>query len=230
MFTETVSCVNSASYAGMGTEKRKICDSLTVPSKTTTPRQKRAARAANLTLAQVAVSLGCSESRVKQLVSETKLHPVNLGNGPGGGLVFARSDVARHKRSTCELDVAQQLEQGRHPLDVYFEADGRYSMDDVQAAMTKWARLTGCWVIEAPRGSYARWLERMGLTSITPRQLRRLIEALLGDATVGNRARSYLADQRAHNGQGEAKANERKERGRMGRKAIVALELEQVAG
>lgn len=210
----------------MQTGFEKICDRFEVKRKTTSPRTKRTARAANLTLPQVAVALGVSTSRVGQLVQEQKLHPVNLGNGPGGGLVFARSDVARHKRSQCELDVARELEQGRHPLDVYFEADGRYSLADVHAAMDEWAQLTGCWVIEAPRGSYARWLERMGLTSISPRQLRRLIEALLGDATIGNHVRSYLADQRQHNGQGIARAEERKQRGRMGRKALDALELE----
>jgi hypothetical protein len=191
------------------------------------PNRQKTGGAANLTAAQVAVVLGCSESRVKGLVADGRLHPVNLGPGPRGGFVFARSDVARHKRSECEHDVAKQLEQGRHPLDVYFEADGRYSLDDVHAAMNRWAKLTGCWIIEAPRGSYARWLERMGLTSITPRQLRRLLEALLGDPTIGQRARSYLADQRQYNGQGEKQVLERKERGRMGRKAVDALALEQ---
>lgn len=204
-----------------------FCEIWDVTGKKPTPQNKRTARAANLTLAQVAAVLCCSESRVKQLVSEAKLHPVHLGRGPGGGLVFARSDVTRYKRSECEHVVAEQLELGRHPLDVYFEADGRFSMDDVHAAMGKWAKLTGCWVIEAPRGSYARWLERMQLTSITPRQLRRLIEALLGDPTIGARARSYLGDQRAHNGQGEAKAAERRERGRMPRRAVKALELDE---
>ena len=194
--------------------------------KTSRPRVKTGG-AQNLTAAQVAVLLGVSEPRVKALVQEGKLHPVNLGPGPRGGYLFARSDVHRHRRAECEHDVAQQLEQGRHPLDVYFEADGRYSLEDVHRAMNQWAKLTGCWVIEAPRGSYARWLERMGLTSISPRQLRRLIEAMLCDSTIGPHVRSFLADQRVHNGQGEAKAEQRKQRGRMGRKAVMALELDQ---
>jgi len=196
-----------------------------VAAKKTAKKKRPTTRAGNLSLPQVAVTLGLSVSRVAQLCAEKKLHPVNLGNGPGGGLLFARSDVARFKRSDCETDVAKGLAVGMHPLDIYFAADGRYSLRDVEASMQDWARLTGCWVIEAPRGSYARWLERMQLTSITPRQLRRLIEALLGDPAIGERARSYLADQRQHNGQGEAQAATRKERGRMARKAVDALEL-----
>lgn len=200
-----------------------------MPGKKPTPQNKKTARSANLSVAQAAVALGCSESRVKQLAGEGKLNPVNLGRGPGGGLVFARTDLARYKRSACEHDVAQQLEQGRHPLDIYFEADGRYSLEDVHAAMNHWAKLTGCWVIEAPRGSYARWLERMGLVSITPRQLRRLIEAMLCDTTIGPHVRSFLADQRVHNGPSPEKVEERRKRGRMGRKAVMALELDETA-
>lgn len=193
--------------------------------KKATPKPRKAAPSRNLTQVQVAAILGVSVTRVQQLVAAQKLCPVNLGPGPGGGLVFSRADVSRHKRTECEREVARELERGTSPLDMYFLFDGKYSLRDVRLAMDDWAKLTGCWVIEAPRGSYARWLERMQLTSISPRQLRRLIEAMLADPAIAARVRSYLVDQRAHNGQGEAKAAERAERARVrgGKRQLVEL-------
>lgn len=152
----------------------------------------------NLTVAQAATYLATSQSVVYQLVSAKKLHPVRAR----GVLVFARSDLERHKGAELELEVTRELQRGVHPLDIFLEADGRMGMAAIERIMRDWAKLTGVWLVEAPRGSYARWLERMKLRSISPRALRRLLEALLTDAQVDARARSYLIDQRALNGQG----------------------------
>ena len=126
-----------------------------------------------------------------------------------GFLLFARSDLDRYRSELRELELTEAFVRGEHPIDVFMRTHGKYPLKEVNRVMLEWAKLTGVWLVEAPRGSYARWLSRMGLTSITPRALRRLVEALLTDARVADVARSYLKDQRSLNGQGEAKKKER---------------------
>jgi hypothetical protein len=181
----------------------------------------------NLTGAQAAHFLGCSLNHVHHLAGGGHLHPVRVG----GVLVFARTDLARYRKVELELEIAQELQLGTHPLDVFFKAAGRYKMADVEAAMRDWAKLTGCWVIEAPRGSYARWLERTGLERVGPRQLRRFIEGMLTDPALADGARRYFADQRTANGlsagQAQVRAQLRARREAAGGKRARELELEQ---
>lgn len=162
----------------------------------------------NLDCARACQYLRISENALYQLVKESRLHPVHVK----GSLVFARTDLERYRGERQELELTKAFMDGRHPLDVFYEADGRYPLKEVNRVMGEWARLTGVWLVEAPRGSYARWLARMGLTSISPRSLRRLIEALLTDVEIGKFARVHLADRRALNGAGETKAVERAKR------------------
>lgn len=152
----------------------------------------------NMSVAQAAVFLGCSANHVHHLASGQHLHPVRVS----GVLVFSRGDLARYRRIELELEIARELQRGTHPLDVFFTADGRYGMAEVERAMREWSKLTGCWVVEAPRGSYARWLERVGVQRVSPRQIRRFIEGMLTDAEIGVRARAYFADQRTADGIG----------------------------
>lgn len=102
----------------------------------------------------------------------------------GGRAIYTRADVLRWRSRLREVRVTRELQAGRHPVDIYLEAAGDLSLEEVTEAMAKWAKLTGAWIVEGPRGSYARWLERLGLTTVTPRQLRRLVELLLGDDYV----------------------------------------------
>ena len=168
----------------------------------------------NFSLGQAADFLQRSRQAVYHLTSQRQLHPVRVQ----GQLVFSRGDLDRYRRTELEVEVARQLTDGVHPLDIYFEAQGRYPLTEVERVMREWARLTGVWVIEGPRGSYARWLERFGLMSVPPRALRRFFEALLVDKDLEDKVRTWFSDYRKLNGVGEAQARKRFER-RYGRLA-----------
>lgn len=148
--------------------------------------------ARNFTVAQAAIRLAVPQNRVHKLVHEGRLHPVRVS----GHLIFSRSDLERHRRTALELDLAQRFTRGDHPLDVYLEAEGKVAMRDVERVLRDWARLTGVWLVEGPRGSYARWLQRFGLLRVSPRALRRFVEAMLVDQDMGERVRAYFEDER----------------------------------
>lgn len=121
---------------------------------------------------------------VAQAVTRGQLCPGRLGSYS----IFTRRDVLRwHKQrraSEIEVGITRELSKGVDPLSIYLQADGLYSLEQVAKVMLKWSKLTGLWIIEGPRGSYARWLERLGLVEVTPRMLRRVVELLLADAYV----------------------------------------------
>ena len=142
----------------------------------------------NLSVAQAAVYLRCTQNKVHRLTCDGRLHPVRIS----GHLVFARSDLERHIRAADEHEITTRLQAGEHPLDVYFTFDGHVPLKEIERVLHEWARLTGIWLIEAPRGSYARWLQRFELLRVTPRGLRRFIEAMLVDEALGARVREYL--------------------------------------
>lgn len=129
---------------------------------------------------QVAALTGLTAAAVRQAVARGHLCPGKIANQ----LVFTRRDVKRWRKQDAELVITRELTKGKHPLDVYLEADGRYPLELVNEVMIKWAKVTGRWVIEGPRGSYARWLQRLGLELVDQRMLRRLVELLLADAYV----------------------------------------------
>lgn len=159
----------------------------------------------NFDSAQAGQYLHVSQDRLYGLVAEKRLHPVKWK----AFLLFARGDLDRFRAELRELELTSAFVAGEHPIDVFMRTHGKYPLKEVNRVLLEWARLTGVWLVEAPRGSYARWLERMGLESISPRALRRLVEALLTDARIADVARSYLRDQRALNGQGAHKKKER---------------------
>ena len=145
----------------------------------------------NFNVAQAAQFLRIPQNRVHKWVSEGRLHPVRVS----GHLIFARSDLDRQDRTAVELELSRRFAAGDHPLDAYFLLDGRVSLRDVDRILHDWAKVTGVWIVEGPRGSYARWLQRFGLVRVTPRALRRVLEALLVDQDVGERIRRYFADE-----------------------------------
>lgn len=129
---------------------------------------------------QVAARANITTELVRQAVVRGQLCPGKVGTQ----LVFTRRDVDRYMAWKAEHAITTQLAAGQHPLDVYLAGDGSWSLDQVTRVMLRWAKLAGVWVVEAPRGSYARWLDRMGLTSWNPRLMRRLVELLLTDEYV----------------------------------------------
>lgn len=173
----------------------------------------------NMTVDEVVNLLGRSPSQVYQFASQGKLATVKLGNV----IVFPRAEVLRFKRQEMEVEITKKLAEGMHPLDIYFEADGRYPMREVDRVLREWAKLTGVWLVEAPRGSFARWLSRMGLTAVNPRLMRRFIEAMLTDPEIAPRARAYFVDRRQFNGSSEEKLAER---ARYRKRSLDALDVE----
>lgn len=141
-----------------------------------------------LSAEQVATQSGQTTDLVYLHVRQGLLCPGKIGSQ----YVFTRADVQRWRQLRSEHAITTELEKGAHPVDVYLQGEGRWKLDDVTATMHRWARLTGAWVIEGPRGSYARWLQRLGLIRVTPRQLRRVIELLLADPHVQQRAQLAL--------------------------------------
>lgn len=172
-----------------------------------------------MSVAHAASALKVQPSQIYQFVSAGKLHAVRAH----GLLIFPRSEILRFQRRELELDVVKQLVQGDHPLDIFFRADGQYPLREVERVMRDWAKLTGVWLIEAPRGSYARWLSRVGLERVSPRLLRRFVEAMLTDPAIQEHARAHFVDRRVLNGMSEEKKAARaKQRGRI-RAAVEAV-------
>lgn len=171
----------------------------------------------NLDAAQAARYLRIPPEKIYGLVREKALNPVKLNTL----LVFARGDVDRCAREQREFELTKAFMEGKHPLDVYYENDGRFPLREIDRTLKEWAKLTGIWLVEAPRGSYARWLTRMKLDSVSPRLLRRLLEALLTDPEIDRAARAYLQDRRALNGLGAAQ-RERRARSKLGPRVDAA--------
>lgn len=141
---------------------------------------------------QAARFLNVSEDVIRQATMNGGLCPARVGRLS----VFTRRDLQRFRRTLREHAIVTRLVEGAHPLDIFLEHPGRYPMKEVTAAMLEWSRVSGVWLVEGPRGSYARWLERFGLLRCTPRELRRLIEALCRDPELGERVRRYFQDYR----------------------------------
>lgn len=137
-----------------------------------------------------------------------KLHPAKL---PGRRLIFTRSEVvAWHRERRGEGEQLQRekamcarFTEGAHPMDVYLETEGA-TLKETLAVLKAWAPLAGVWLVEGPRGSYARWLQRVGLIELRPREMRRVIEALLADSYVAKVAGLALDQARAAAAQTEA--------------------------
>jgi hypothetical protein len=136
-----------------------------------------------LSAEQVASQCGVTTDLVYMHVRRGHLCPGKIS----AQMVFTRRDVARWKGLRAELAITAELEKGSNPIDIYLDAGGAFTLEDVLTVLPRWARLAGLWVVEGPRGSYARWLARLNLVRMTPRHLRRLIELLLTDPYVRER-------------------------------------------
>lgn len=121
--------------------------------------------------------------------------------GTSEGLVFTLADLQRYltreRKEHRERRVLELLQQGKHPVDVFFELEPEgIKLAHVVRVLHQWVKLGGIWVIEGPPGSYARWLERMNLARLTPRNLRRLIEHMLSDPSAAERAGAWVSANR----------------------------------
>ena len=158
---------------------------------------------------QVADLLDTPKRTIMTAAQRGKLHPARLGRR----LYFTRSEVvAWHKERRGEGEklerekvMIERFQQGAHPVDVYLETDGA-TLKQTLATMHDWAAAAGVWIVEGPRGSYARWLLRVGLVELRPRDMRRVIEMLLADPYVAKLAGLALDEARAASAQADAAA------------------------
>lgn len=142
--------------------------------------------------AQAAAYLRLDLQTLRQLSSRGALTPGKAGRE----VIYTRADLDRYRALEKEREIAAQLVAGVHPLDLYLEGRGKFSLREVCRVMLEWSRLSGVWLVEGPRGSYARWLERLEIQRCTPRELRRIVEHLIADPQVGARVRALFSDQR----------------------------------
>ncbi len=156
----------------------------------------------NLTATDAALFLQLSPPALYELVQRELLHPVHIGRS----LAFARSDLDHYRRWRAEVEIVRGLESGLPPIELFDRQYARYRLRDIQRVLQDWAKLQSIWLVETPRGSFARWLKRFGLPSLSARSFRRLCEALLVDPEIGDKVRTLMGDQRIFNGPGAGKA------------------------
>lgn len=140
-----------------------------------------------LSTAQVAGRLGLNAQQIAKHHKAGRLVPCTLN----GRRYYTGADVARFERDDREHSIMLKLRDGVHPVDIAL--DGRYPLSEVTEVMERWAKVAGVWIVDAPPGSYARWLERLGLTRLRPADIRRLIELMLTDSEVKEKCRRYVA-------------------------------------
>lgn len=107
--------------------------------------------------------------------------------------MFTRRDLQRWHDGETEAAIVKALHEGQNPIDIYLSNPGRFRLEHVLDVLRKWAQLAGVWIVEGPRGSYTRWLQRMNLIRVTPRNLRRFLELLLVDPEIAERLRVHVA-------------------------------------
>lgn len=140
-----------------------------------------------LSSSQVCGRLGLSPKHLSDHKKAGRLVPCMLN----GRIYYTGADVARFERDERERAIMLQLRDGRHPIDIAL--DGHFPLAEVSEVMQRWAQVAGVWIVDAPPGSYARWLERLGLVRLRPSDIRRLIELMLTDPEVMERARRHVA-------------------------------------
>lgn len=118
------------------------------------------------------------------------------------GLVYTRRDLERFRRRKTDRErhIIDALQRGLSVVDTYYfahEKDPGITLKQVIDVTRSYAEIAGLWIMEGPPGSYARWLERMGLVSLKPKHLRRIIEALIVDPHCGEVAKLRLDELRS---------------------------------
>lgn len=140
------------------------------------------------TLEQAADYCRATTAALQQASQRRMLRPAVVH----GAYFFTRRDLDTYAQEVKELEIIQRLQNGQHPVDIVLEMRS-VRIRDVNIVMDEWARAAGMWIVEGPPGSYARWLERFGITTCNPRLIRRVLEACLLDDYVATLCRAKLA-------------------------------------
>jgi len=149
---------------------------------------------------QAAKKLGVSLEVLSAQTRRGNLTPGALNEREG--LLYTARDLERYKKKKPDRQrvIVDALQLGLQPIDAYYHAqqlDASVTLKLVIDTVQTYAEVKGWWIVEGPPGSYARWLERMGLVRLMPKHLRRVVEAMLLDPYVAEKARLVLDEMRA---------------------------------
>lgn len=154
---------------------------------------------------QAAEQFNLNQDTIYQLVKRGVLAPARFGTE----LVFTRADLERYTRQLPELSIVEALERGEGPIAAYMAANGKVKLRELGPIVAEWARVSSFWLVQGPPGSYARWLQRLGLLRVNTTDLRRVIEAICNDDSVALKAQLALDAARSSRLQAEqARARE----------------------
>jgi hypothetical protein len=155
-----------------------------------------------LSVAQAAAILKLTDDAVVKICKRGELYPARIRDR----IVLTRADVERYAKRVREHGIVHELEKGTPPIRIYALFPD-LELEELARAMDAWGRVTGAWLVQGPRGSFARWLERFGLLHFEPRHLRRVIESLISDPYVQKRARlsvvRHALEEKSENTQAE---------------------------
>lgn len=161
-----------------------------------------------------AEKLGLSVAAVLEAVQRGSLVPARVGKRRTHGLVYTHTDLERYakrdREGGLERAIVQRLKDGLHPVDAYLETHAQGARLHTVLRLTEtWARLAGLWLVQGPPGSYARWLERVGLRELKHLHLRRIVEALICDPHTARVAHLKLDSLRTRSEVGSAPDREK---------------------
>lgn len=121
-----------------------------------------------------ALLLGVPMDTLNKWQQRGHLHPAKYGSEH----IYTRTELLAFRTHQLDRDIAALLNDNVPPIEVW-ERLPHASLERVIRVLREWARLSGFWVVEAPPGSFARWLARFKLVRFGPVELRRAIERLL---------------------------------------------------
>lgn len=153
-----------------------------------------------MSAAQARDYLGVSDDAILLAVKRHVLAPAKYNREH----IYTRADLDRYRERTAEISIVQALERGEGPIAAYLAAGGAVKLKRLAEIIHDWARVASYWVVPQPPGSYARWLQRLGVLRVHTTDLRRMIELLCTDDDVARKARLALDASRAARLQAEA--------------------------
>lgn len=150
-----------------------------------------------LSSAQASDYLGVPQDTLMHAALRGALTPARYGTRQRGELIYTRADLDRFQSRSHERAIVEALERGEAPITAYLSSAGAIHLRDLARVIHDWARVASYWVVQQPPGSYARWLQRLGLLRVHTTDLRRMIEALCTDDDFARKARLALDAARA---------------------------------
>ncbi len=140
---------------------------------------------------------------IRKLANRGVLTPARFG-AERKEMIFTRADLERYTRNASELAIVEALERGEGPITAFLAAAGKVKLRELGNIVNEWARVSSYWLVQGPPGSYARWLQRLGVLRVHTTDLRRVIETLIADDVTATKARLAFDVARSTRMQAEA--------------------------